>query len=200
MLASTQPRSDVYYIHMKSYVILLRGINVGGKNKLPMAALREFLEELGFKNVTTYIASGNVIVSSAKSPKEIQTQIETNLVKNFKFDSELIKVMAISQEQLEKVIRNKPKGFGEAADKFHSDAIFLMDISVDEAIAVFDPKEGVDTIWPGEGVIYSQRLSALRTKSRLSKIVGTPAYKSMTIRSWNTTLQLLALLDSQNTK
>jgi uncharacterized protein (DUF1697 family) len=59
---------------------------------------------------------------------------------------------------------------------------------------VFSPREGVDSVWPGEGVIYSQRLSAERTKSRLGKIVGTPAYYNMTIRSWNTTTKLLELV------
>jgi uncharacterized protein (DUF1697 family) len=60
---------------------------------------------------------------------------------------------------------------------------------------VFDPRPGVDSVWPGRGVIYSQRLSAQRTKSRLGKIVGSPAYQSMTIRSWTTTLALLELLE-----
>ena len=60
---------------------------------------------------------------------------------------------------------------------------------------VFDPREGVDAVWPGKGVIYHQRLSARRTKSRLSKVVGTPAYKAMTIRSWATTSKLLELLE-----
>jgi uncharacterized protein (DUF1697 family) len=63
------------------------------------------------------------------------------------------------------------------------------------AMQVFDPRPGVDTVWAGDGVIYSQRLSAQRTKSRLSKIMGTPAYKSMTIRSWATTVTLLELLE-----
>ena len=78
---------------------------------------------------------------------------------------------------------------------YHSDAIFLMGIDADAAMEVFDPRPGVDSVWPGDGVIYSQRLSAERTKSRLSKIVGTKAYKSMTIRSWTTTMALLELLE-----
>jgi uncharacterized protein (DUF1697 family) len=49
-------------------------------------------------------------------------------------------------------------------------------------------------------VIYSQRLSSLRTKSRLSNIIGTPAYQSMTIRSWNTTTQLLKILEEIETR
>jgi len=184
---------------MKSYVVLLRGINVGGKNKVSMAMLRQCLEELGFTDVATYIASGNVLLDSVKATKTIKAEIEAALVKNFKQDSELIKVLVLSQNQLKAAIDKKPKGFGEEPDKYHSDAIFLIGIDSADAMKVFNPKEGVDTVWAGDGVVYSQRLSALRTKSRLSVVVGTPAYKSMTIRSWNTVMQLLLLLDSRKT-
>jgi hypothetical protein len=54
-------------------------------------------------------------------------------------------------------------------------------------------------VWPGKGEIYSQRLSAQRTKSRLGKIVGTAAYKSMTIRSWATTVALLERVEAPAT-
>lgn len=176
------------------YVALLRGINVGGKNKLAMAELRQCLEDLGFSNVSTYIASGNVLLESDKKPDEIQKLIEDVLPTRFKLDSELIKVLVLSHDQLQAVIENKPKGFGEQPDTYHSDVVFLMGIEVDAALKVFDPREGVDTIWSGQGVVYSQRLSALRTKSRLSKIIGTPAYKFMTIRTYNTVAKLLGLL------
>jgi uncharacterized protein (DUF1697 family) len=179
---------------MKTYLILLRGINVGGKNKVAMAALKKCLEELGYSNVSTYIASGNVILKSDKSAARIQAEIEEALPKTFKLDSELIKVLVLSRKQLEAVIDKKPKGFGEEPEKYHSDAIFMMDIDADEAMPVFKPREGVDAVWKGDAVIYSQRLSAQRTKSRLGQIVGTPVYKSMTIRSWSTTTKLLELL------
>ena len=107
---------------------------------------------------------------------------------------DLIKVLVLSDNQIQAVIDNKPEGFGEQPEKYHSDVIFLMDIDAAQALSVFDPKEGVDKVWPSNGVIYSQRLSALRTKSRLSRIVGTPAYQSMTIRSWSTTTKLLEIL------
>ena len=179
---------------MGSYVILLRGVNVGGKNMVPMASLKKCLEELGFANVSTYIASGNALLESNKSARTIKAIIEVALIKNFKLDSKLIKVLLLSREQLEVVIKKKPKGFGEQPEKYHSDAIFLMEISAPEAMRVFNPREGVDTIWSGNGVIYSQRLSAKRTKSRLSKIMASPLYKSMTIRNWNTTVKLLEML------
>ncbi|MGE5074192.1 MAG: DUF1697 domain-containing protein [Anaerolineae bacterium] len=179
---------------MNTYVVLIRGINVGGKNKLPMAALKRCLEELGFSDVSTYIASGNVILKARKRPAQVRTMIEKALPASFRLDSQLIKVLVLTREQLQAIIDHKPKGFGEQPQKYHSDAIFLIDMDAAQALRVFNPLEGVDQVWPGNGVIYSQRLSALRTKSRLSRIIGTPAYQSMTIRNWNTTTKLLEIL------
>lgn len=167
---------------------------------MPMSDLRKCLEDLGFSNISTYIASGNVILKSDKRAKEVKALIEEALPERFSLDNELIKVLVLTRDQFQAVFDNKPEGFGEQPEKYHSDAIFLMDIDAAQAISVFDPREGVDKVWPGEGVIYSQRLSAQRTKSRLSKIIGTPAYQSMTIRSWSTTTKLLKMLGEMDAR
>jgi uncharacterized protein (DUF1697 family) len=180
----------------KVYLALLRGINVGGKNKVPMAELKACFEELGCENVQTYIASGNVMFESTKSSAELTEEIQEALPKKFKLDSELIKILVLSREQFQKVIDQAPKGFGTEPGKYHSDAIFLMGIPSDEAIKVFDPREGVDRVWQGDLAIYSQRLSAQRTRSRLSKMMSSPLYKQMTIRSWETTAKLLELMNA----
>jgi uncharacterized protein (DUF1697 family) len=180
---------------MATYAVLLRGINVGGKNPVSMAALKSCLEDLGYTNVRTLLASGNAVLDSTKSATAIATQIEKVLPDKFKLHDEVVRVLVLTRAQFKAVLAGKPKGFGEQSGKYHSDAIFMIGITVAEAMKVFKPKEGVDAVWPGKGVIYSQRLSAERTKSRLSKIVGTPAYKSMTIRSWQTTEKLLAMLE-----
>ncbi|MCL5076890.1 MAG: DUF1697 domain-containing protein [Actinobacteria bacterium] len=169
-----------------TYLVLLRGINVGGKNLVPMAGLKKFLEELGYFNVSTYIASGNVILKSDKPIEEIKAQIESNLTKNFKLDSELIRVLVLTQKQVNGIVNQKPDTFGDQPEKYYNDVIFLMDIDQTQAMTVFKPREGVDNVWLGIGVIYWQRLSALRTQSRLSAIMASPLYKSMTIRTWNT--------------
>jgi len=179
---------------LNTYVILLRGINVGGKNILPMADLRYFLEEIGFSNVSTYIASGNVILESDLPPDITKDQIETALPKKFQLDNSYIKALVLSENQLRSIIANKPEGFGEQPEIYHYDVFFLMDLDVSQALLVFDPREGVDRIWPSDGVIYTQRLSSQRTRSRLTKIIRTQAYKSMTIRNWNTTKQLLTMV------
>jgi uncharacterized protein (DUF1697 family) len=184
---------------MDTYVILLRGINVGGKNSVPMEGLKKCLEEQGFFNVSTYIASGNLLLKSDKQANDIKTHIERVIPDNFKLDDGFIKVLALTHKQFQAIVDNKPKGFGEEPEKYHSDAIFLIGIDSTQAMSVFNPREGVDQVWAGNGVIYSQRLSSQRTRSRLKNIMETPLYKSMTVRSWNTTTKLLAMLREMDT-
>lgn len=179
---------------MNSYLVLMRGINVGGKNKVPMAKLKTMLEELGFENVVTYIQSGNVILQSKLAAKAIAAKIEEALVAAFRLDDPTIKVLVLTRAEFRAVLDERPKGFGDEPDKYHSDAIFMMGLDVDEALTAFSPLDGVDTLWPGKRVIYHQRLSARRAKTRLNRMMASPLYKSMTIRSWGTTEKLLEML------
>lgn len=181
---------------MKRYVVLLRGVNVGGKNKVPMAELKKHLEQIGFAKVQTYIQSGNVLVQSSETAQAVQAKVEHLLEHEFKLQDS-IKALVLSHDELQTIVANKPAGFGDKSDEYHSDVIFLMGISEAEAFSVFKPKEGVDTVWVGPRVIYSQRLSALRTKSRLNRIMQSPLYKSMTIRNWNTVLALLSVAEDE---
>jgi len=174
------------------YLALLRGINVGGKNPVPMAELRATFEDGGYGDVRTYIQSGNVLFSSDRPAKELEDSIEALLEARFGIP---LVVVVRSHRQLRSIVEKAPDGFG-AADH-HCDAVFLKTgLTGAQAMRVVHLREGVDRAWPGNGVIYFDRVSALRTKSKMSKIVGTPEYKRMTIRSWATTTKLLALLDA----
>lgn len=180
----------------RQYVALLRGINVGGKNPVPMAELRSALEEAGYKRVRTYIQSGNVLFETSRPAAEIEDRIEDVLERRFGVP---IVVVVRSERQFRNVVSKAPAGFGTQRDQYHSDAVFLKaPLTSAQAMRVVELRDGVDEAWPGTGVLYFQRLSAQRTKSRMSKIVGTPEYQRMTIRSWATTLKLLALLDDQS--
>ena len=90
---------------MKTYIVLLRGINVSGKNKLPMAELRELLNDLKFENVQTYIQSGNIILTSEESKKIICKKIKKGIAFKFGYD---VPVIARTVEELENVIENYP--------------------------------------------------------------------------------------------
>ena len=189
--AGNRPRPrKVRQTDVRSYLALLRGVNVGGKNKLAMSALSERLTDLGLEDVSTVLATGNVLLRSSKPARTLGQQIESVLVEDLGLHQEPVKVLVLTAAQVKAVVEDKPDHFGDEPDTYHCDAIFLIGISASSAMTAFNPREGVDRIWPGEGVIYSQRLSAQRTKSRLSTVMSSPLYKSMTIRSWSTTVKL----------
>lgn len=95
---------------MKTYIILIRGINVGGKNILPMKMLVSLLEDSGFKDVKTYIQSGNVVLKSDTKPdSEISLAIETN----FGFKPE---IMGFEKSEFEAFMKNNP--FSSKESKF----------------------------------------------------------------------------------
>lgn len=180
------------------YVALLRGINVGGRNKVPMADLKSFLEGLELSNVTTYIASGNAFFESDKPADVLRTQIEKALPKSFALDSDIVKVLILTSEQVQAVIADAPKNFGSEPKNFRYDVIFILPpLTPAEAMEVIELKNGVDEAWAGSYAIYFRRLEARVTSSRVSKIVGKPEYKFMTLRNWNTTQKIHALMRSK---
>lgn len=71
---------------MNKYIVLLRGINVGGHNKLPMAELRSLLSANGYKNVATYIQSGNILLDSTDSLEKTNEHIKLLVNKQFDYN------------------------------------------------------------------------------------------------------------------
>ncbi|NRD19246.1 DUF1697 domain-containing protein [Winogradskyella eckloniae] len=91
---------------MNTYIALLRGINVGGHKKVPMAELRTLLSNSGLENVKTYIQSGNVIFqTSIKDEVTIAQNLKTLLLDHFGFD---IPVFVKTREALEFIFNNCP--------------------------------------------------------------------------------------------
>lgn len=105
--------------------MLLRGINVGGRNKVPMAALRDLLGSLGYTDVSTYIACGNAVVHSDRTAASIKQDLERALPRAFRLDSALISVLVLTRAQLRAVVREGPPRFGDQPGTYHSDVIFL---------------------------------------------------------------------------
>lgn len=171
---------------------LLRGINVGGRNRVAMADLRQAFEAGGYREVTTYIQSGNVCFASDAAPASLEGALEPALERRFGIP---LVVVVRSAGQLRAVVDGAPGGFGTRPATHLSDVAFLKaPLTSQEAMAAVEQREGVDRAWPGDGVVYFERLAARRTQSRLNRVMGTPAYRLMTIRNWNTTTRLLARL------
>ncbi|MGH9083945.1 MAG: DUF1697 domain-containing protein [Acidimicrobiales bacterium] len=177
------------------YVALLRGINVGGRNLVGMADLRRCFEEQGYDEVSTYIQSGNVLFETEGPSRSLESDVETMLERHLGVP---IRVMLRSHRQLNSVVARAPDSFGATPDRYHSDVIFLKDgLSPRKAMDLVELRDEVDQAWTGPRVLYFARLSARRTQSKMSRIVGTPEYQLMTIRSWSTVTKLLGQLDAR---
>lgn len=177
------------------YVALLRGINVGGNNIIRMADLVTCFSDLGFADVRTYIQSGNVIFSAAAEDSvKLTKRIETALAKRFGYAAT---VVVRSRKQMSDLVARAPKGFGASPKTRRYDVLFLMPpLTASAALKVVPRKEGVDEISAGKAELYFSRLISKAAQSQIRLLIAMPIYKSITIRNWNTTTKLLALMDS----
>ncbi len=87
---------------MKPYILLFRGINVGGKNLVPMKDLKHYLEDEGYEDITTYIQSGNVVLRSKVNPSESVAKIVES---NYGFQP---KILAFEKKRFDEAIRANP--------------------------------------------------------------------------------------------
>jgi len=176
------------------YVALLRGINVGGKNLIKMPALKVCFDSLGFTEVATYIASGNVLFTAAGPGAALTSRIEAALGAAFGYRAS---VVLRTRKQLADIVAKAPAGFGRSPERYRYDVIFLKPpLTAATALRSLTPRPGVDTADAGPGALYVSRLIAKAAQSHLTKLIALPIYKSMTIRNWNTTTALLRLVES----
>lgn len=179
------------------YLALLRGINVGGGNIIRMADLRACFEASKFKNVATYIQSGNVLFESPETDQgKLVRKLETALSRAF--SPYKARIVVRSHAELVQIVREAPKGFGREPQKFRYDVIYLKEpMTAAEAMTSVTAKPGVDVVAVGSDVLYFSRLVAKAAQSHLARIISLPVYQHMTIRNWNTTSKLLALMDAR---
>lgn len=115
---------------MKTYISILRGINVSGHKMIKMDALKQLYVDLGFSNVQTYIQSGNVVFQSqSQNTNEIATQIEEKISEIFKFE---VPVLVLEFEELKSIIAQNPftKDLNKDVSSFH--ITFLKEIPSEE--------------------------------------------------------------------
>lgn len=173
------------------YVALLRGINVGGKSLIKMAALKECVESIGHDSVRTYIASGNVLFESKeRSGPKLDAQLERAIEKAFGMP---VSVVVRSGTEIERIVERLPREWIGAAELRVTVAFLLRGADARTVARGLKPKEGIDelVIAPGAVLIATQRDALTRTGLRL---IGTPVYKQMTMRNLNTTLKLAELV------
>lgn len=184
-------KSNILLI-MKAYIALLRGINVGGHKKVPMAELRELLTKSGLKNVSTYIQTGNIIFKTSENNiAKIEAIIKKAIIDYFKFE---VSVLVKTPQDLQRIFDACP--FSEEKKK-KSYFTMLHYIPNDELV-----KEASKKIYEGEEYLivedclyyfcekgYGQAKFNMNLFERKLKTTSTS-------RNYNTMVKLLSLTNN----
>lgn len=174
------------------YVALLRGVNVGGKNKIDMKLLKETFVRIGMRSVVTYINSGNVIFADMSHSKvEITTLLEKAISEDFQLK---IKVLVRSINDFDHMMKILPNTWKNDKD-MKCDVLFLWDeIDGETLLRELEIKPNIDTVIYAPGAVLWAVDKCNVTKSGLLKLVGTSLYKKMTVRNVNTTRKLYEIM------
>lgn len=170
----------------------MRGINVGGNAKVSMKELKETFESLNFKNVSTYINSGNVIFEEAtRDIESIVGAIERKLKKVFGFS---IMVILRDAKNIQKIANIVPSDWTNDST-MKTDVLFLTnEFDKKETLKLITTNPAVDTLLYSPGAIIWKVSRSNYTKSGMKKIIGTEVYKNMTARNSNTLRKLATLM------
>jgi uncharacterized protein (DUF1697 family) len=173
-------------------IVLLRGINIGPRNRVAMPALRKLLTGAGFENVRTYVQSGNVVLETRRKPASVATTCEKAIAAEFGLD---IAVVVRTRDELAEVVRRNPLG-KVADDPKRYQVSFLESKPKADVVKTLSglaaDRERMEVVgreiyaWHPDGVARSKLWAGLAGKS-----LGMKA----TARNWTTVTALLEMAD-----
>ncbi len=177
---------------MTRHVVLLRGINLGSRNRIAMPRLRELLSSAGFDDVRTYVQSGNVVLSSPATPEQVARETERQIAEHLGLD---IAVVTRTRDEIAGVLAHDPLRDVAADPKRYQVSFLAAELSPETAerltAAVVEPERLVVSgrelyAWHPEGV----------ARSRLwTQLAGRGLGVTATARNWTTVASLLSLAD-----
>jgi len=175
---------------MPTTIALLRGVNVGGHNKVPMADLRAALEDVGYADVRTYVQSGNVVLRSRAGAKKVAADVHEAIEERFHLD---IPVIARTVVQLKDIAAHNPFLRPDADPSRHLLVGFLDGIPAKAKVKALDPHRAAPEELRVRGTeVYfwcPDGWGTSKVSNGLEKALGT----AMTARNWRTITTLLEM-------
>src|SRR5215204_5429731 len=170
------------------FVALLRGVNVGGKNMISMGSLKESFVTIGFKQVTTYINSGNIIFKSKEGDaRKLERKIEHMLSKDYQLES---KVVVRSLSEMEKLMKCLPPGWNDDS-RWRYNVIFLRhSIDSEKILDELQTKSDVEQVEYRPGTLLWAAQASELNQTSLPKLSSRKIFQEMTVRNLNTTRKL----------
>lgn len=179
---------------MNSYVALIRAINVGGKNTLPMKELTEVLERIGCGNVKTYIQSGNVVFHSVLSAARLTEEIAAEIFRCRGFNPQ---VLVLEKSEFERAIDNNPFAEHESDPKsLHLGFLDSVPSSPDlqGLQALRGPNERFELIGRVFYLLAPDGVGRSKLAAKREEALGVP----LTDRNWKTVGRIMSMLKEQD--
>lgn len=134
---------------MNMYIALLRGINVGGQKKMPMADLRSMLEKMDFQKIATYIQSGNVVFNTTEKDSSIlERKINRAIRDTFGFD---VPVLVKSKIDFVKILEKNPYGDQKVLEENRVYFVLLKDVPPEERVKKLEKE-----VYPNEKFVITK--------------------------------------------
>jgi uncharacterized protein (DUF1697 family) len=174
------------------YVALLRGVNVGGGRKIDMKQLKAVFEDAGLTAVKTYINSGNVVFATgARGSKHIAASLEVAICERFGAE---VRVLVLGVDEFRSIAAALPDDWNN--DQMAKCDVFFLWSEVDEPsiLAQLDHDPEMEDVRYTPGAVIRRIDRDKASRSRLTRVAGTPLYQQMTVRNCNTVRKLLTLM------
>ena len=178
---------------MAVHIVLLRGINIGPRNRIAMPALREALEEAGFDNVRTYVQSGNVVLESTAKPDEVQRKVEALIEKEFGLE---IAVVVRTKAQLAAVVKKNPLGKVAKNPKTYQVTFLAKKLPAKAVSALEEAATQDEQLVVAGREVYAWHPEGVARSKLWAKLAGQGLGVTGTSRNWTTVEALLELTDA----
>jgi uncharacterized protein (DUF1697 family) len=173
---------------MARQIALLRGINIGPNKRVAMPRLRELLTDAGYKDVKTYVQSGNVVLTGRVSPRKLEKLI----AEEFGFD---VDVVVRTRDELADVIERDP--LSDVADnpKRYQVTFLSGELEPDVVAQLEELRRGEEHVVISGREVYAWHPDGAARSELWTRLAGKKLGVTATSRNWNTVLALLALAD-----
>ncbi len=177
---------------MARQIALLRGINLGPRNRIAMPALRETLGQAGYEGVRTYVQSGNIVLEAGTSPSKLEAKLEALIAESFGLE---IPVVVRTRDELAEVIEGNPLA-GVATDPKRYQVSFLSEALEPERLEALSQVATEPERLVAHGrELYAWHPDGVARSKLWAKLAGNGLGVKATARNWNTVEKLLAMAD-----
>jgi uncharacterized protein (DUF1697 family) len=174
------------------YIVLLRGVNLGPRNRVAMPELREALEDAGFEDVETYLQSGNVVLSSKSSAKGVARENERLIAERFGLD---VKVVVRTRNELAEIVNRNP--LGKVAKNPKRYQVSFLDRRPDPKAVrkLSDAAVAPERVAHVGRELYAWHPEGIGRSKLAALLAGAGPGVTATARNWTTVTKLLAMAD-----